>query len=178
MDIKAIIDQVTEHLGNSPEALKDFIADPASAIEGITGHQLEGDDLSGVVDGIKEGVMGGGFHLPEGIDQGGPRPVRYRRRSDRRARRLAALRHRGGSGRSVWQEVVPRAKENRRPVRRRRNNRKGCRVTAPLLFVEADLTLLELAACGVDIGSARVADGRLDTALLQEPLQELDLLLR
>ena len=71
MDIKAIIDQVTEHLGNSPEALKDIIADPASAIEGITGHQLEGDDLSGVVDGIKEAVMGGGFHLPEGIDLGG-----------------------------------------------------------------------------------------------------------
>ena len=70
MDIKAIADQVKGALGNSPEAIKDFIADPAAAIEGITGNKLEGADLAGVVDQIKETVMGGDFQLPEGLDLG------------------------------------------------------------------------------------------------------------
>lgn len=70
MDIKAIADQVMGALGNSPEAIKDFIADPAAAIEGITGNKLEGADLAGVVDQIKETVMGGDFQLPEGLDLG------------------------------------------------------------------------------------------------------------
>ena len=68
MDIKALTDQVTGALSNSPEAIKDFISDPASAIEGITGEHLEGADLSGVVDSIKQTVTGGGFELPEGLD--------------------------------------------------------------------------------------------------------------
>ena len=70
MDIKAIIDQVVEHIGNAPEAIKDLLADPAGAIENITGHRLEGDDLSGVLDGLKEHVTGGGIKLPEGLDLG------------------------------------------------------------------------------------------------------------
>lgn len=70
MDIKAIADQVMGALGNSPEAIRDFIADPAAAIEGITGNKLEGADLAGVVDQIKETVMGGDFQLPEGLDLG------------------------------------------------------------------------------------------------------------
>ncbi|MBM6755586.1 hypothetical protein H6A18_03470 [Collinsella tanakaei] len=71
MDIKALTDQVTGALSNSPEAIKDFISDPASAIEGITGEHLEGADLSGVVDSIKQTVTGGGFELPEGLDLSG-----------------------------------------------------------------------------------------------------------
>lgn len=70
MDIKAIADQVMGALGDSPEAIKDFISDPAAAIEGITGDKLEGADLAGVVDHIKETVMGGGIQLPEGLDLG------------------------------------------------------------------------------------------------------------
>lgn len=70
MDIRAIADQVMEHLGNSPEAIKDILSDPAGAIEGITGNQLEGADLAGVVDHIKEAVMGGGIELPESLDLG------------------------------------------------------------------------------------------------------------
>ena len=70
MDIKEIADQVMGRLGNSPEAIKDFLSDPGAAIEGITGHKLEGADLSGVIDHIKETVMGGGIELPEGLDLG------------------------------------------------------------------------------------------------------------
>ena len=70
MDIKAIADQVMEHLGNSPEAIKDILSDPAGAIEGITGNKLEGADLSGVIDQVKDAVMGGGIELPEGLDLG------------------------------------------------------------------------------------------------------------
>lgn len=68
MDIKAITDQVAGALGNSPEAIKEFISDPGAAIEGITGEHLEGADLTGVIDGIKEAILGGGFELPEGLD--------------------------------------------------------------------------------------------------------------
>ena len=70
MDIKAIADQVMEHLGNSPEAIKDILSDPSGAIEGITGNKLEGADLSGVIDHVKDAVMGGGIELPEGLDLG------------------------------------------------------------------------------------------------------------
>ena len=70
MDIKAIADQVMEHLGNSPEAIKDILSDPASAIEDITGNKLEGADLSGVIDHVKDAAMGGGIELPEGLDLG------------------------------------------------------------------------------------------------------------
>ena len=70
MDITAIADQVMEHLGNSPEAIKDILSDPAGAIEGITGNKLEGADLSGVIDHVKDAVMGGGIELPEGLDLG------------------------------------------------------------------------------------------------------------
>lgn len=70
MDIKAITDQVVEHLGNAPEAIQDLLSDPAGAIENITGHRLEGADLSGVLDGLKDAVTGGNFKLPEGLDLG------------------------------------------------------------------------------------------------------------
>lgn len=70
MDIKAIADQVMEHLGNSPEAIKDILSDPAGAIEGINGNKLEGADLSGVIDHVRDAVMGGGIELPEGLDLG------------------------------------------------------------------------------------------------------------
>lgn len=70
MDIKAIAEQVMGALGDSPEAIKDFISDPGAAIEGITGDKLEGADLMGVVDHIKETVMGGGIELPESLDLG------------------------------------------------------------------------------------------------------------
>lgn len=68
MDIKALTDQITSALSNSPEAIKDFISDPASAIEGITGEHLEGADLAGVVDSIKQSIADGGFELPGGLD--------------------------------------------------------------------------------------------------------------
>lgn len=70
MDIKAIADQVMSAVGDSPEAIKDLLSDPAGAIEGITGHRLEGSDLSGVVDHVREGIAGGGIELPGGLDLG------------------------------------------------------------------------------------------------------------
>lgn len=70
MDTKAVIDQVVEYIGNAPEAIKELLANPAGAIENITGQRLEGSDLSGVLDGIKEHVTGSGIKLPEGLDLG------------------------------------------------------------------------------------------------------------
>lgn len=70
IDTKAIIDQVVEHIGNAPEAIKDLLANPAGTIESITGQHLEGNDLSGVLDGIKEHITGSGIKLPEGLDLG------------------------------------------------------------------------------------------------------------
>lgn len=70
MDTRAVIDQVVEHIGNAPEAIKELLANPAGAIENITGQRLEGNDLSGVLDGIKEHVTGSGIKLPEGLDLG------------------------------------------------------------------------------------------------------------
>lgn len=70
MDTKAVIDQVVEYIGNAPEAIKELLANPAGAIENITGQRLEGNDLSGVLDGIKEHVTGSGIKLPEGLDLG------------------------------------------------------------------------------------------------------------
>ena len=63
MDIKAITDQVMGAVGNSPEALKDLIADPQAAISDFTGVELEGADLTGVVDQVKENIAGGGLDL-------------------------------------------------------------------------------------------------------------------
>lgn len=63
MDIKAIADQVMGAVGNSPEALKDLIADPQAAISDLTGVELEGADLTGVVDQVKENIAGGGLDL-------------------------------------------------------------------------------------------------------------------
>lgn len=70
MDTKVVIDQVVEYIGNAPEAIKELLADPAGAIENITGQRLEGNDLSGVLDGIKEHITGSGIKLPEGLDLG------------------------------------------------------------------------------------------------------------
>lgn len=61
MDIQAIIDQVMGALREAPEKVHEVIADPAGAIEQITGHQLEEGELASVAQGVlaKIGEEGG-----------------------------------------------------------------------------------------------------------------------
>ncbi|HIW75325.1 MULTISPECIES: hypothetical protein [Gordonibacter] len=61
MDIQAIIDQIVGALREAPEKAQEIIADPAAAIENITGHQIEGEDMAAVVQGVlaKIGEEGG-----------------------------------------------------------------------------------------------------------------------
>lgn len=61
MDIQAIIDQVMGALREAPEKVHEVIADPAGAIEQITGHHLEEGELASVAQGVlaKIGEEGG-----------------------------------------------------------------------------------------------------------------------
>ena len=53
MDINPIVEQVTSHLQDAPEKIKDVIADPKGAIEEITGQNLEGVDMGEIVEQVK-----------------------------------------------------------------------------------------------------------------------------
>ena len=53
MDINQIVEQVTSHLQDAPEKIKDVIADPKGAIEEITGQNLEGVDMGEIVEQVK-----------------------------------------------------------------------------------------------------------------------------
>lgn len=53
MDVNQIIEQVTGHLQDAPEKIKDVIADPKSAIEEITGQNLDGVDMGEIVEQVK-----------------------------------------------------------------------------------------------------------------------------
>ena len=53
MDVNQIIEQVTSHLQDAPEKIKDVIADPKSAIEEITGQNLDGVDMGEIVEQVK-----------------------------------------------------------------------------------------------------------------------------
>lgn len=61
MDIQAIIDQIVGVLREAPEKAQEIIADPATAIENITGHRIEGEDMAAVAQGVlaKIGEEGG-----------------------------------------------------------------------------------------------------------------------
>ena len=63
MDFKSIADQVMGAVGNCPDALKDFAADPRAAISDLTGAGLEGIDLGGAADQVAEQTAGCGFDL-------------------------------------------------------------------------------------------------------------------
>ncbi|MBX9032767.1 hypothetical protein [Gordonibacter massiliensis (ex Traore et al. 2017)] len=61
MDMQTIVDQVVEALREAPEKAQEVMADPAGAVEQITGHRLEADDLASVAQGVlaKIGEEGG-----------------------------------------------------------------------------------------------------------------------
>lgn len=63
MDIKAIAEQVMGFLGEAPEKIQEFIADPKGMIEQVTGQTLGEGDVAGVVEHIKEQFGEGGFDL-------------------------------------------------------------------------------------------------------------------
>ena len=69
MDVQDIIAQVSALLADAPEKLQDLIADPKGTIEELTGHSLEGADLSKIVDGVKSQIADGGIDLG-GLDLG------------------------------------------------------------------------------------------------------------
>ena len=68
MDIQAIIAQVSAALADTPEKIKDFVTDPKGAIEDLTGHSVSDDDLSKIVDGVKDTVGGGLGNLGEMLE--------------------------------------------------------------------------------------------------------------
>lgn len=53
MDVKAIADQVMGTLGEAPEKIQEFLADPKGAIEQITGQTFEEGQIAEVVEHIK-----------------------------------------------------------------------------------------------------------------------------
>ena len=53
MDINQIVEQVTSHLQDAPEKIKDVISDPKAAIEEITGQNLDDVDLGEIVEQVK-----------------------------------------------------------------------------------------------------------------------------
>lgn len=71
MDIQSIISQVTSSLsGASAETIQGFLADPASAIQSITGMSLGEADVSQVVSGVQDAIANGGIDL-SGVDLSG-----------------------------------------------------------------------------------------------------------
>lgn len=77
MDVNQIVEQVTSHIQDAPEMIKDLIADPQGTIEQITGQGLDGVDPAEIIEQVQsklgeagidvEGIIGG---ITENI--GGP----------------------------------------------------------------------------------------------------------
>lgn len=53
MNVNQIVEQVTSHLQDAPEKIKDVIADPKAAIEEITGQNLDNVDMGEIVEQVK-----------------------------------------------------------------------------------------------------------------------------
>ena len=66
MDINAIVEQVTSHVQDAPEKIKDIIADPKGAIEEITGQELGDIDPGEIIDQVKTRIADAGIDV-EGI---------------------------------------------------------------------------------------------------------------
>ena len=49
--------------------IKDFVTDPKGAIENLTGHSVSDDDLSKIVDGVKNTVGGGLGNLGDMLEK-------------------------------------------------------------------------------------------------------------
>ncbi len=76
MDVNQIVEQVTSHLQDAPEKIKDVIADPKAAIEEITGQNLDNVDMGEIVEQVKTklgetGVDAAGFLGEMGENIGG-----------------------------------------------------------------------------------------------------------
>lgn len=69
IDVNQIVEQVTSHIQDAPEMIKDLIADPQSTIEQITGQGLDGVDPAENIEQVQsklgesgidvEGIIGG-----------------------------------------------------------------------------------------------------------------------
>lgn len=68
-DVNQIVEQVTSHIQDAPEMIKDLIADPQGTIEQITGQGLDGVDPAEIIEQVQsklgeagidvEGIIGG-----------------------------------------------------------------------------------------------------------------------
>ena len=65
MDIQTIVDQVVGALREAPEKVQEIMADPAGAVEQITGHRLEEGDLASVAQGVLAKIAEEGGDLQE-----------------------------------------------------------------------------------------------------------------
>lgn len=73
MDVNALIEQLTGTLGQAPELLQGFAADPAGIVEQVSGLSLGEADLAQVVEGVTSQLGAGGLDLAglaEGFDLG------------------------------------------------------------------------------------------------------------
>ncbi len=73
MDINALTEQLAGTLEQAPELLQGFAADPAGAVEQVSGLSLGEADLSQVVEGVTSQLGADGFDLAglaEGFDLG------------------------------------------------------------------------------------------------------------
>lgn len=69
LDVNQIVEQVTSHIQDAPEMIKDLIADPQGTIEQITGQGLDGVDPAEIIEQVQsklgesgidvEGIIGG-----------------------------------------------------------------------------------------------------------------------
>lgn len=71
MDMGQIVDQVVEHVKEAPEKIKDVIADPKGAIEGITGQDLDDVDLGEIVGNVKDKLGEAGVDVTEFLGDAG-----------------------------------------------------------------------------------------------------------
>ena len=79
MDVNQIVEQVTSHIQDAPEMIKDLIADPQGTIEQITGQGLEGVDPAEIIEQVQsklgesgidvEGIIGGITENLDGITE-------------------------------------------------------------------------------------------------------------
>lgn len=63
VDIKEMADQIMGELSQAPEKIQEFAADPAAAIEKITGQAPSAEELGQIVDHVKAKIGEGAVDL-------------------------------------------------------------------------------------------------------------------
>lgn len=69
IDVNQIVEQVTSHIQDAPEMIKDLITDPQGTIEQITGQGLDGVDPAEIIEQVQSKLGEAGIDV-EGIISG------------------------------------------------------------------------------------------------------------